>query len=158
MRPGEEAGKPGASNAGPALTTTCNPRKGVVHIMAPRNVNRAAASAISQKVSPAASPSATIVVGDPTGYLCKTWLAFEDPPALHINPDASAGTVLAWCWGEVATLYACARSAHAALEHEPDMLTAADFEKIFLHRLAPLQRVMAAAIEALAKEQEERHD
>ena len=80
------------------------------------------------------------------GYLANNWPNLNEiSPALIINPDASPLDLLAWCWGEVASLNASLDAlAAASVPVEPGELSG-----IFLHRIKPLERVMHEAVSSL---------
>lgn len=70
-----------------------------------------------------------------TGCMADNWNTLnESQPALIINPDASALDLLAWCWGEAASMEATAQM----LVGGESELTAGDLSALFLHRLSPL--------------------
>lgn len=80
------------------------------------------------------------------GYLAGNWPNLNDKtPALMINPEASPLDMLAWCWGEVASM----QSALDALAAAQAPIEPGELSGIFLHRMAPLERVLSEAISAL---------
>lgn len=80
------------------------------------------------------------------GYLARNWQgANEDTPAVITNPHASPLDLLAWCWGEVASLEAVTQSLTTA-----EGVDAGDLQAIYLQRLQPLGAVLYAAVSALA--------
>lgn len=83
------------------------------------------------------------------GYLAGNWTSLNNKtPALILNPDASPLDLLAWCWGEIASMNASLDSLASAEAHiEP-----AELSGIFLHRMAPLQSVMHEAVSFLIAE------
>lgn len=80
-----------------------------------------------------------------TGWIADNWPAFasEAQPPVILNPEASTGAVLAWCYGEL-------RSLHATSMALSDELSADEVMVIFAHRLGPAVAVMRAAIEQMA--------
>ena len=84
------------------------------------------------------------------GYLTHNWPGLNDEvPALIINPEATPLDMLAWCWGEVASLQAALNV--LAASHEP--VEPGELSGIFLHRVAPLERVLDQAITNLLRQQ-----
>lgn len=152
MTPREEAGRPGAGNARPALTTTCKPSERIVHIMAHRNVNPGAAGALSHPADH--HPAAAAPAVGATSFLCDSWGAFEGQPALRIDAGAPAGSLAAWCWAEISSLAATARVVGTALKTQPDSLLCDpdSFDAMFLHRLQPLERVLKSLVDRLDRE------
>ena len=80
------------------------------------------------------------------GYLANNFGSInESVPALIINPEATPLDLLGWCWGEIASMQAALDAlASAGVPIEPGELSG-----IFLHRIAPLERVMHEAVDAL---------
>jgi hypothetical protein len=81
------------------------------------------------------------------GYLANNWCT--DRPALMLNPEASPGELLAWCWGEVMSVLASAD----ALATCADSISAGDVSAIFLHRLRPIEQVLDYATNAVVREE-----
>lgn len=80
------------------------------------------------------------------GYLAGNWLGInEEHPALIVNPEASPQDLLAWCWGEVASLESVTQTLSAAGAN----VSHGELSAIFLHRLTPLAKVLETAIDAL---------
>lgn len=88
------------------------------------------------------------------GHLAENWPDVNgERPALIVNPEACPLDLLAWCWGEVASL----ESAVQALTSAGSSVGPGELSAIFLHRLTPLANVLGAAIDALqAQERVER--
>ena len=84
------------------------------------------------------------------GYLANNFHGINEAvPALIINPEATPLDMLAWCWGEIVSMQSSLDSlASASAPLEPGELSA-----IFLHRIAPLERVMHEAVCALIQQQ-----
>jgi len=80
-----------------------------------------------------------------TGWLAENWPAFAEAkcPPIIINPAASTGDVLAWCYGEAVSLEAVAR-----VYRDDD----GDVGRIFLHRLQPLVNALCAVPDLMAAE------
>ena len=160
----EEAVGPSGGNARPDLTTPCKQPLGVVHFMATRTVRQT-----RQRVEPTPTPVPAPAVHerpdepspalprvgrepDPSGFLVDSWLPFENALPVQVNSQAPAGAILAWCWGEVAHLKATAHMVSLALANDPQVMGQELFEKLFMHRLHPLEEVMKHAMDRLARE------
>lgn len=87
-----------------------------------------------------------------TGWIAENWPAFvtEGRPPVIVNPEASTGALLAWCFGEVRSLNAAALAVSATLD---ESLSADEVMLIFAHRLGPLETVMREAVSQLASAQ-----
>lgn len=80
------------------------------------------------------------------GYLAGNWPSLNDAaPALIINPEATPLDMLAWCWGEIASMHAALN----VLVSLGDPIEAGELSGIFLHRIAPVEVVLSEAIDAL---------
>lgn len=81
------------------------------------------------------------------GYLSRNWPGLNDAvPALIINPEATPVDLLAWCWGEVASMQAALNT----LVSLGEPIVAGELSALFLHRIAPIEVVLSEAIDALA--------
>lgn len=85
-----------------------------------------------------------------TGWIADNWPAFaaEGCPPVIVNPEASTGAVLAWCFGEVRSLNAAALAVSAT---PGEALSADEVMLIFAHRLGPLECVLRAALDHMAR-------
>lgn len=98
--------------------------------------------------------AATIEANAPTapitaGYLAGCNIPSDEPPALIVNPDATALGLLGWCWGEVA----CLKSIVDALAmSEGGPIEIADLVGAALHRLEPLKSMLGHVITRVAAE------
>ena len=82
----------------------------------------------------------------PLGYLAEGWLGVnEDTPAVVVNPDATAVDLLAWVCGEVRSLDATARALVGRTVGD-STIDVCDFEAMFVHRIAPMERVLDLAL------------
>ena len=84
-----------------------------------------------------------------TGWIADNWPAFahEDRPPVILNPEASPGAALAWCYGEIRSLYATSTAMGSS---SADSVSCDDVMAIFAHRLGPLAKVMQAALNRMA--------
>lgn len=88
----------------------------------------------------------------PMGYLADNWFgANEDNPALIVNPDASPLDLLAWAGGELNSIEA-AGDTLARIASGDSQMSVADFCAIFLHRIAPVARVLDVALTELVEQ------
>lgn len=84
------------------------------------------------------------------GYLANNFSGINEiVPALIINPEATPLDMLAWCWGEIVSMQASLDSLTSASAP----LDPGELSGIFLHRMAPLERVMHEAVCALVEQQ-----
>lgn len=144
MRPGDQAVSPGRANAPAGPNHNVLPLR-KAHIMATRNVIQAPVAA----TPPLAEPN-------PTGYLCENFIGLETP-ALRVNPDATPGDLVAWCWAEVTSLEATAHAvAKVLFSEDPSLHPPEAFDKMFLHRLRPLRDVLEHAAVLIYRDQEAR--
>ena len=82
----------------------------------------------------------------PMGYLAGNWLgANEETPALVVNPQASAVDLMAWVCGELRSLEAAAY-ALTAVSARDSSIEVRHFEAMFVHRIAPMERVLELAL------------
>lgn len=81
-----------------------------------------------------------------SGYLAQNWFGLnEQTPAVILNPAAQPLDLMAWCWGELASLQAAAD----ALTAGTDNISRGDFSALFVHRLDPLMKVFDIALHQL---------
>lgn len=79
-----------------------------------------------------------------TGYLAENFGHFEHKDAaVIVNPNASASSVAAWCWGEVMSMLASADA--MTLSTEP--VSTGDIAAVFIHRLRPMDRILCQLVE-----------
>jgi len=95
----------------------------------------------------------TVKLMSATGWMADNWPQFTTPeqPAIILNPEASDGAALAWCYGEARSLCAAASALTAAAAE----LSTNDVAAIFWHRLVPLVEVMGTVLERMALDAED---
>lgn len=83
---------------------------------------------------------------NPMGYLADNWIGANKTPALIVNPKASPIDLLAWIGGELNSLDAAARALADMACGDGASLDFGQFEAVFLHRIAPVARVLDLAL------------
>lgn len=80
---------------------------------------------------------------NPMGYLAGNWVgANNKTSALMVNPEASPIDLLGWIGGELRSLEASCNALSDLASGENTGIEFAEFEAIFIHRLAPVVRVL----------------
>ena len=81
------------------------------------------------------------------GYLAENWPALSgSTAAVMVNPEASLGAVVSWCYGEVVSLCSVAD----LLMYAGEELNVRDLEATLIHRLWPLREVLGSALDGMA--------
>lgn len=83
---------------------------------------------------------------NPMGFLADNWIGAQKTPALIVNPKASPIDMLAWIGGELRSLEASCSALSDLVSGENAGIEFAEFEAIFIHRLAPVVRVFDLAL------------
>lgn len=84
---------------------------------------------------------------NPMGYLAGNWVdANSEVPALVVNPEASPIDLLAWVGGELLSLESSCNALAELASGRESIIEFAEFEAVFVHRLAPIVRVLNVAL------------
>lgn len=95
----------------------------------------------------------------PMGHLAQNWLgANEAAPAMIVNPEASPIDLLAWVGGELRSLEAACNALADLAYGEEANIGFFEFEAIFMHRLAPVARVLDLALCELIAQRRQRDE
>ena len=81
------------------------------------------------------------------GYQAGNWLGANDKTlALIVNPEASPIDLLAWVGGELRSLDATCNALSDLVSGDHAGIEFSEFEAVFIHRLAPMVRVLDLAL------------